>query len=762
MDVIFTIVSRNYAAQAATLMESLAAVEPNVRRVVVATDGPNPHLAGRAEVIEAQDLGAPLKSMSVYYDALELNTAVKPFVFKTLLTQPGVTSATYLDPDIFVFRPLDAVRAGLAEAQLVLTPHTTRPLLGDASPGDRDLLRAGVYNLGFASMRREARPLALLDWWAERCRFDCRVDLENGLFTDQKWMDLSPGFVDSVSLIRDPGVNLAYWNLDGRALERRTDGWTVDGRPVTFFHYSGFDPRRPRTLSKHQNRVQVEPASPLAELLEDYAQAMLRNGHDQSSPIPYAHSRFACGRTVSPVMRRTALAAARRGLEFADGLDEAVSTWFDQASPEATIPGLPDVTRVMDQVWREAPGADPFDRNSREGRLAFHRWFADNATALGVDARSLQAAQGLVTAGAGARTADPSAWREAPWGGPAAQALAWFRQPSAEGAPRAVKALLAARQDLRERFGADPDALLAWCLGPEAAGGRFAADLLPEALLTDLARDPSPLFTAARFADPTGGGSELRRRLQPGFGAAERARWPSVLAEPLRAPWLRPTPGRPAPFPALFLAIWESRHDLQRLYPLDAPGGRLRYLRWLAAGGFAEYGVEVSALPAEVRNHPMMRLALLTLRLRGRAVAGGAPRPTPTRGAASHLVVVERAARLDGLGSGVSIYEAGGARFLTPAGAPAAPPRTAGVVCFLTEPALVPADVVALHARGVSWSRAIGVWSANTLAALTPAEVGLGFVDAVLSAGPAPEGLPRPVEAPREPRLAALLALAGR
>ena len=186
MDVIFTIVSRNYAAQAATLMESLAAAEPDVRRVVVATDGPIPQLEGRAEVIAAEELGAPLKAMSVYYSALELNTAVKPFVFKTLLSQPGVTGAVYLDPDIQVFRPLDAVREGLAEAQLVLTPHITRPLLGEAMPNDQHLLQTGIYNLGFAAMRREERPLALLDWWAERCRFDCRVDLEKGLFTDQK------------------------------------------------------------------------------------------------------------------------------------------------------------------------------------------------------------------------------------------------------------------------------------------------------------------------------------------------------------------------------------------------------------------------------------------------------------------------------------------------------------------------------------------------------------------------------------------------
>ena len=202
MDVIFTIVSRNYAAQAATLMESLAAAEPGVRRVVVATDGPIPGLEPLAEVIDAAAVGAPFAAMSVYYDALELNTAVKPYVFGHLMAQPGVGSVTYLDPDIYVFKPLDAVRAGLAEAQLMLTPHTLRPLLGDANPNDRDLLRAGVYNLGFCAARNEPKIHDLMAWWADRCRFDCRVDLAGGLFTDQKWMDLAPGFVDSLHVHR--------------------------------------------------------------------------------------------------------------------------------------------------------------------------------------------------------------------------------------------------------------------------------------------------------------------------------------------------------------------------------------------------------------------------------------------------------------------------------------------------------------------------------------------------------------------------------
>ena len=721
MDVIFTIVSRNYAAQAATLMESLALAEPKARRVIVATDGPNPDLEKFAEVIDAGSVGAPFAAMCVYYDALELNTAVKPYVFKHLLSQPGVTSATYLDPDIYVYRPLDGVRAGLAEAQLVLTPHVTRPLLGDANPNDQAILRSGVYNLGFVAGRAEPKVKQLMSWWADRCEFDCRVDLANGLFTDQKWMDMSPGFVDSVAIHRAPDMNLAYWNLEGRTLAKTKAGWTVDGQPLTFFHFSGFDPHRPKILSKHQNRVSVTPGTPLADLLAEFAEAMLRNGHATTSPIPYLHNRFASGRPVSPLMRRRALRAARAGEAFASGLSDETEAWFDAPDPDAAEPGLPDLTRLMEQVWRENPATAPFDMTSAEGRLAYHQWFADNAEVLGADAKSVAAAEQLAKrAGGSARAASPQVWREARSTGPAARVFDWLREPVA-GPPRAVLALLAARGDLRQRFAKDPDGLLAWCLGPEAAAGRFDAELLPEALLKSLAQDPKPLFKAAQMAERAASPTDLQRRLSAGFGAGQRARWPDALTAPLRDPYLQPAPGHPAPFVKLFLEIWEPRPDLQRLYPLTTTLSRVRYLRWLIAGGLTEYGVELAALPATVRNHPMFRLAELSVRKHRRPT----PATSPVRTA--RLLVLET---VDGaaIPADALAYDAATGRFHGPAGPSAAPGRVEQVA-FQTAPTLVPADAIALYAKGVRWSRATGLWTPEQVKALAKDDLVRGFVD---------------------------------
>lgn len=616
MDVIFTIVSRNYAAQAATLMQSLAKAEPAARRVVVATDGPIPQLEAVAEVIGAAEVCPPFAAMSVYYDALELNTAVKPYAFQRFLGE--ARSVTYLDPDTWVFRPLNAVREALERAELALTPHLTRPLAGEAMPNDQAILRSGVYNLGFMAARATDRTRALARWWGERCRFDCRVDFAEGLFTDQRWMDLAPGFVDDLAILRTPTLNLAYWNLEGRTLSQGPDGWAVDGEPLGFFHFSGFDPERPDVLSKHQDRIAVAAGSPLAALLKDYSAALLANGHASARATPYAHDVFASGAPVTKAMRKRALAAARAGEDFGQGLSDATEARLSEAGA---------------LVRREA------------------------------DLASLGEAA------------------------PSGDVIGWLQGVTPEGRPRALAALMAARADLRARFADDPEGLLAWALGIEAPARRFDPELLPPKTLASV--HPDLLLRAARFAAPEA--SELRLKLSMAFGLAGRGRWPEALTRSLRADWLANAPGRPAPFPKLFEAIWQSRNDLQRQFPLRTALERFRFHRWLAGGGLADFDVPPEQLPAL----PFLQLARLTV--------GGAPIPARPAPAVAELWVVDDPDQAREIAADRLVYDAATERFLGPG--PATAPGRVRLVRFLTAPALIPADAMALHARGVRWER---------------------------------------------------------
>ena len=759
MDVIFTIVSRNYAAQACVLMRSLAEAEPNAARVVIAADGPIPALQSLARVIDAADTGAPIGPMSVYYDALELNTAIKPHAFRRLLAEPGVTSVTYLDPDIFVYAPLAQVREALEAAPLVLIPHLTRPLSGAASPNDHTILTSGAYNLGFLAARRSGEIFALMDWWAEKCRFDCRVDFAHGLFTDQKWMDLAPGLVSDVAILRDPGLDIAYWNLEGRTLARSGQKWQVNGEPLGFFHFSGFDPHRPEVLSKHQDRIGVAPESPLARLLEDYAKALLDQGHAQASRVPYAYAAFPSGRPVSPAMRRVALRAARAGEAFDAGLTPEVETWMDAPEPLAAMQGLPDISREMDQVWRDEPkAAASLSKQSLEGRLGFQAWFAARPES---HPAAIAASKGLVeTWRAGVRRAAPWPQADTPWTGAAAGVRDWISAPAAGGLPRAAAGMLAARSDLRDRFGGGPpEDLLAWLLGPEAEAARFSPSLLDEPTLLDLSQEVTPLLEAARFARAQSGViSPLKLQISAGYGVAVRGGWPDVLRHAIRGDGDRlvSSLSSPYPFPKVLLRIWDSRPDLQRLFELHTLRGRLAYLRWLIGGGLREYDIEPAGLPDALLHSVVYRLVRLSV-----PGARTPVRRSSLSRAAAVVVVRSLTPSMAEWPSGVLICEASSGRLRRPDGAPVGQTEVDTVI-FGSCPGFIAADAQILVAQGVSWGRAAGVWSAATLAELNDGHPAWGFVDEVWSDAAAPAARPRPVtilseDMPLQAQLAGLM-----
>jgi len=230
---VFTICSANYISYAASLMQSVRRWQPGAARFIVLADTPRafPGLDLAAELIDCAALEIPLlANMALWYGVTEFNTALKPFACRYFLHRRGVRALCYLDPDTLLFAPLDPVFAALARSSCVLTPHIQQPLQDGREPSDLTILKSGVYNLGFIALRDGVPARRLLDWWAERCVLHCRIDIAGHLFTDQRWLDLAPGFLPSLRILHHPGCNVAYWNLAHRRVTRAADGgWLVRG-----------------------------------------------------------------------------------------------------------------------------------------------------------------------------------------------------------------------------------------------------------------------------------------------------------------------------------------------------------------------------------------------------------------------------------------------------------------------------------------------------------------------------------------------------
>lgn len=355
---LFTIIARNYLAHARVLAASLARHNPNSRLQVVVLDDPDRSISPEPsfEIIHADELPfdppSDLYTMAATYDVTELATAIKPWAFEHLFAR-GAAVAIYLDPDIEVFDSLGPLEPLTRARGMVLTPHVTEPLPQDGKhPDERDLLLSGIYNLGFLALSAEAAR-TFLPWWRGRLRRDCLNDTTRGLFVDQRWIDLAPALFEP-AILKDPGYNVAYWNLPHRALTLDGDRILVDGRPLRFFHFSGFSPRTRHLLSKHQlasPRIRLSDAPLLADLCRRYAESLEAAGFEDCDALPYG---FAMTATQLPLDAR-----ARRTLLRTYVEDEAGAGVVSFPNPFSKA-GADDVTQRLLRPSPHAPAVPAY------------------------------------------------------------------------------------------------------------------------------------------------------------------------------------------------------------------------------------------------------------------------------------------------------------------------------------------------------------------------------------------------------------------
>jgi glycosyltransferase involved in cell wall biosynthesis len=348
-----TIIAKNYLAYARALVNSLRRFHPDLTVYVLFVDDTTGFVDPAQEdftPLGLDVLDLPRRQEFLFrYDVMELSTAVKPYLLQWLFER-GHGKVLYLDPDIWVFAPLDDLFAWLEDADVLLTPHLTGPLGDGKYPDERDILLSGTYNLGFLGIARAPQVEALLAWWADRCEFYCVSDITHGMFVDQRWMDLTPGLVDRVRIVRHPGYDLAYWNLKHRRLTGPSVAPLVNGETVRFYHWSGFDPRKPTALSKHQNRYPLIETEPLLSMAHQYSAELLAAGYRVSSGWPYGHGVFKDGHPISREMRDLFREAppGRFPDPFEPAGEDSFVTWAVTPPPAG---GLAPLVERLHRTW---------------------------------------------------------------------------------------------------------------------------------------------------------------------------------------------------------------------------------------------------------------------------------------------------------------------------------------------------------------------------------------------------------------------------
>jgi hypothetical protein len=169
-------------------------------------------------------------------DTDRLRWCLKSILIGYLLKQGTAESVIYSDSDTCYFRsPLELIEL-LGTGSILLTPHW-RPLDPRGSTRKFRLnFLDGLFNAGCIVARSEG--IDAIEWWATACLSACERKYEDGLYDDQRYLDLLPIYFAGTVVCRHRGYNLADWNVhlreyDGKGMRAVPDTW-----PVSMVHFT--------------------------------------------------------------------------------------------------------------------------------------------------------------------------------------------------------------------------------------------------------------------------------------------------------------------------------------------------------------------------------------------------------------------------------------------------------------------------------------------------------------------------------------------
>lgn len=304
----FTSASFAYLDRVRVLAETLRCHQPEWKLWLCLVDQEpagfsfDPVQEGLAGVVRVSELGIPDLGVQLFtHDVVEMCTAVKGAMMARLLDH-GADKVVYLDPDIAVFSSLGEIETLLDRHAVILTPHQLEPDEEPQAIRDNEIgsLKHGIYNLGFIAVAASAEGRRFAAWWRDRLNEHCYDEVPEGLFTDQRWCDLVPAFFEGVHVLRDPGYNVASWNLSRRPVSIDSDGAIlVAERPLRFFHFTKVNWVGELMLERYA-RDSVE----VFELMHWYRRRLKAHAPARLPENWWAYGRYADGTSIPRAHRR--------------------------------------------------------------------------------------------------------------------------------------------------------------------------------------------------------------------------------------------------------------------------------------------------------------------------------------------------------------------------------------------------------------------------------------------------------------------------
>ena len=380
-----TIVARNYQAFAAALAESLHRFHPDIPLYVLVADELDPDQANGDDLFRRVTLGEietpGLPQLLFRYDRQQVLIAKKPSLIRHLLDR-GNECVVFLDADMLVLDDLTDLFKRVSAHSLSVTPHFCSI---EFDPGrfkrEHQLLLVGIYNAGFIGATNRPASRRFLAWWDERLHELCESDLKRGLHFDQRWLDMAPAYIGDLYVHRDSDCNVAYWNLPDLdvSVGDSPTRLLLGEKPCKIFHFSGFDPRDPNTVSRFAEDLSAAQRECIAPLLEHYALTLRRLGIEETLQTPWRWNTFSNGIRIPACIRHIFVSLGEAAALFPDPFDASHPKGFyrwlrEPVNPDGRGP-VPHLSRLWHALYEQHPDIQArFPEPTAADHPAFVEW----------------------------------------------------------------------------------------------------------------------------------------------------------------------------------------------------------------------------------------------------------------------------------------------------------------------------------------------------------------------------------------------------
>lgn len=244
-----TIVTPNYLSYALALRTSLSRTQNHEPLLVLIVADELPEslpVIQNTIYLSLSDISPSIPWLcKYYYMPFELCSALKPYILSHVLSS-GYDSCIYLDSDIYVTHSFESIWPLCTQYPFSFTPHHLCPPPQLTYTSDILIAHFGVLNSGFYVCSASKECFEYLKWMQDQLVHAGFCNSVNGMFGDQKLIpQLFQYIPDSIQVLRNPALNISFWNAHERNVTLVHDTFNIDGVPALFFHLSGFDYRSP-------------------------------------------------------------------------------------------------------------------------------------------------------------------------------------------------------------------------------------------------------------------------------------------------------------------------------------------------------------------------------------------------------------------------------------------------------------------------------------------------------------------------------------